>query len=114
MRPILRGAQERAPQDDVCAPVPALCDFAVRLLWKAPCFRGASYALAARLPPELRLGARPGFSCSPVTASVISAVIEPNQSIHVRKAAKIRFIRLFQDPVPAADGIPDARRPAQA
>ncbi len=39
----------------------ALCDFAVRLLWKAPCLRGAPSALAARLPPELRLGARPGF-----------------------------------------------------
>ena len=32
------------------------------LLWKAPCLRGAPSALAARLPPELRLGARPGSS----------------------------------------------------
>src|SRR5467141_2722166 len=32
-----------------------------RLLWKAACLRGApSSALAARLPPELRLSARPG------------------------------------------------------
>src|ERR1700716_2947384 len=29
----------------------------------APCSRGAPYALAARLPPELRLGARPGCAC---------------------------------------------------
>src|ERR1700761_5930514 len=28
-----------------------------------PCLRGASYALAARLLPELRLGARPGPAC---------------------------------------------------
>src|SRR6266567_4492565 len=33
-----------------------------RLLWKAACLRGApSSALAARLPPELRLSARPGL-----------------------------------------------------
>src|SRR5271156_3209372 len=33
---------------------------------------------------------------------------------HVRKAAKVRRIRLFETPVPAADGIPDASRPAPA
>src|ERR1700682_934751 len=37
-----------------------LCDSGGRLLWKAACLRGAPSALAARLPPEVRLSARPG------------------------------------------------------
>jgi hypothetical protein len=75
--------------------------------------RGAPSALAARLPPELRLGARPGFPVHPRSIA-LSRRYEPNQSIHVRKAAKVRLRRLFQNPVPAADGFPDARRPAAA
>src|SRR2546421_10932116 len=42
--------------------------------------------------------------------AVIGAVFEPNQSVHVPKSAKVRSCRLFQNLVPAADGIPDARR----
>src|SRR4030081_402522 len=37
-----------------------LCDSGSRLLWKAACLRGAPSALAARLPPEFQLSARPG------------------------------------------------------
>src|SRR4030081_616689 len=37
-----------------------LCDSGGRLLWKAACLRGAPSALAARLPPEFQLSARPG------------------------------------------------------
>src|SRR3984893_1855708 len=38
----------------------SLCDSRGRLLWKAPCLRGAPSRLAARLPPEFRLSASPG------------------------------------------------------
>src|SRR5258706_16481168 len=84
-----------------------------RLLWKAACLRGAPSALAARLPPEFQLSARPGSHNSSAIDRV-SAPFEPNQSIYVRKAAKVRSIRLFQNPLPAANGIPDARRAAAA
>ena len=91
-----------------------LCDFPGWLLWKAPCLRGAPSALAARLPPERSARRKTGIFLSSAISPRFSAVYEPNQSIHVPKAAKIRRHRLFQDPVPAADGIPDARRPAAA
>src|SRR3954465_11231217 len=41
-------------------PTGGLCDSRRWLLWKVACLRGAPSALAARLPPEPRLGARPG------------------------------------------------------
>src|ERR1700680_1938034 len=103
-RPLLRMTPMRGR---LCAPLG-------RLLWKAACLRGAPSALAARLPPEFRLGARPGPPIFIPRIIRVSAPVEPNQSIHVRKAAKVRRYRLFQNPVPAADGIPDARRPAAA
>ena len=50
-----------------------LCDFPVRLLWKAHVCAAHHHALAARLPPELRLGARPGFPHSSAMNRVFSA-----------------------------------------
>src|SRR4029079_19184952 len=82
---------------------------------ESPCLRGAPSPLAARLPPELSARRKTGISSfTPANDQRIARAFEPNQSLHVRKAAKVRFPRLFQNPVPAADGIPDARRPAAA
>src|SRR5687767_2857544 len=80
---------------------------------ESPCLRGAPSPLAARLPPELRLAQDRDLLHSSAMNRV-PAPLEPDQSIHVREAAKVRRYRLFQDPIPAADGIPDARRPAAA
>src|SRR5258708_34712294 len=71
-------------------PAAGLCDSPGRLLWKAPCLRGAPSALAARLPPEFRLSASPGCPLIHPRKNRVSAPFEPNQSIHVRKAAKVR------------------------
>src|ERR1700731_48405 len=112
-RPVLRDAAKR--------PLPRMtavaCGGALRsggrLLWKAACLRGAPSALAARLPSEFGSAQDRDPLIHPRMNRVL-APFEPNQSIHVRKAAKVRRYRLFQNPVPAADGIPDARRPAAA
>src|SRR5712672_3634554 len=59
-----------------------------RLLWKAACLRGApSSALAARLPPELRLSARPGPP-SFIRDRSRSAPIEPNRAFMSEKPQK--------------------------
>ena len=68
-----RGGPDRCRQSGPAAPpetvIPdgrsntaGLCDFPARLLWKAHVCAAHHHALAARLPPELRLGARPGPS----------------------------------------------------
>src|ERR1700758_5718720 len=75
---------------------------------ESPCLRGAPSALAARLPPELESSVRrPGFVALPPSSTAY-------QSSHVRKAAKVRRIRLFKNLVPAADGISHARGAAPA
>src|SRR4051812_30083514 len=94
------------------SPNPALCDSLDCLLWNAACLRGAP-SLAARLPPELRSAQdRDRFSSSAIPA--FQRHFEPSQSIHVREAPEVRRPRLCQDPLPAADGVSDARRTAAA
>src|SRR6266581_2078964 len=59
-----------------------------RLLWKAACLRGApSSALAARLPPELRLSARPGLP-SFIRDRSRSAPIQPARAFMSDKPQK--------------------------
>src|ERR1700704_3949099 len=59
-----------------------------RLLWKAACLRGApSSALAARLPPELRLSARPGLP-SFIRNRSRSAPIQPARAFMSDKPQK--------------------------
>src|SRR5712672_3564930 len=75
----------------------------------APCSRGAPYALAARLPPELRLGARPGCPCfirvsAPFTSQIRAFMSEKPQKSDVADYSKTLF--LPQTDFPMRAGLP--------
>src|SRR5258707_13654976 len=58
------------------------------LLWKAACLRGAPSGLAARLPSELRLGARPGSPDSSANKSRFSAPLSQTRAFMSEKPQK--------------------------
>src|SRR3954471_8590024 len=55
---------------------------------EAPCLRGAPSALAARLPPELRFGARPGFPSFIRDRSRFSALLSQTRAFMSEKPQK--------------------------
>src|SRR6201747_2977632 len=75
----------------------------------APCSRGAPYALAARLTPELRLGARPGWPCfirifAPFTSQIRAFMSEKPQKSDVADYSKTLFLPQTEFPMRA--GLP--------
>src|SRR5215218_4011718 len=80
---------------------------------ESPCLRGAPSPLAARLPPELRLGARPGFPCSSATSAPPSSQIRAFMSEKPQKSdsadySKTLFLPLTEFPM--RGGLPKLER----
>src|ERR1700736_6543986 len=89
-----------------------LCDSRGRLLWKAPCLRGAPSRLAARLPPEFRLSASPGprlfireqFAFSALLSQTRAFMSEKPQKSDAKDYSKTLFLPQTEFPMRA--GLP--------